>query len=135
MYTNVEKAEVITEKQPSPGQVITDQKQPENMEYFNHLGSMITNDVRCKREINPGLPWQKQHTTRGHFNTSKLDFKLRAKLVKCHIWSTALCGAETVGLPKVEQNYVGSFEMWCWRRMDKISWTDGVSNEEALRTI
>jgi hypothetical protein len=25
-----------------------------------------------------------------------------------------------------------SFEMWCWRRMDKISWTDRVRNEEVL---
>jgi hypothetical protein len=26
----------------------------------------------------------------------------------------------------------GSFEMWCWRRMEKISWTDHVRNEEVL---
>ena len=28
--------------------------------------------------------------------------------------------------------YFGSFEMWCWRRMVKISWTDRVKNEEVL---
>jgi hypothetical protein len=27
--------------------------------------------------------------------TSKLDLNLRKKLVKCYIWSIALCGAET----------------------------------------
>jgi hypothetical protein len=27
--------------------------------------------------------------------TSKLDLELRKKLVKCYIWSIALCGAET----------------------------------------
>jgi len=26
-----------------------------------------------------------------------------------------------------------SFEMWCWRRMDKISWTDHVRNEVLQR--
>jgi hypothetical protein len=26
-----------------------------------------------------------------------------------------------------------SFEMWCWRRMEKISWTDHVRNEVLLR--
>jgi hypothetical protein len=26
-----------------------------------------------------------------------------------------------------------SFEMWCWRRMEKISWTDHVRNEDVLR--
>jgi hypothetical protein len=30
------------------------------------------------------------------------------------------------------QKHVESFEMWCWRRMEKISWTDHVRNEEVL---
>jgi hypothetical protein len=25
--------------------------------------------------------------------------------------------------------------MWCWRRMEKISWTDGVRNEEVLHRV
>jgi hypothetical protein len=28
-----------------------------------------------------------------------------------------------------------SFEMWCWRRMEKISWTDHVRNEELLLRV
>ena len=32
-------------------------------------------------------------------------------------------------LQKVDQKYLGSFEMWGWRRME-ISWTDLVKNEE-----
>jgi hypothetical protein len=28
-----------------------------------------------------------------------------------------------------------SFEMWCWRRMEKIVWTDRVRNEEVLLTV
>jgi hypothetical protein len=55
--------------------------------------------------------------------TSKLDLNLQKKLVKCYIWSIALCGAETWTLQKVDQKYLESFEMWCWRRMEKISWT------------
>jgi hypothetical protein len=31
--------------------IIIDQKQVENVEYFNYLGSMITSDARCTREI------------------------------------------------------------------------------------
>ena len=30
---------------------------------------------------------------------------------------------------------VVSFEMWCWRRMEKISWTDHVRNEEVLLRV
>jgi hypothetical protein len=38
-------------RQQSPKQVMTDQKQLENVEYFNYLGSMITIDARCTLEI------------------------------------------------------------------------------------
>jgi hypothetical protein len=62
--------------------------------------------------------------------TSKLDLNLRKKLVKCYIWNIALYGAETWTLRKIDQKYLESFEMWCWRRMEKISWTDRVRNEE-----
>jgi hypothetical protein len=45
------------------------------------------------------------------------------------MWSVALCGAETSTLSKVDKKYVGSFEMWYCRRMEKVSWTDRVKNE------
>ena len=67
--------------------------------------------------------------------TSKLDLNLRNKLVKCYIWSTALYGAETWTLRKVDQKYLESFDMWCWRRMEKIIWTNHVRNEEILYTV
>ena len=43
-------------------------------------------------------------------------------------------GAETWTLQAADQKYLESFEMWCWRRMEKISWTDHVRNEEVLLT-
>jgi hypothetical protein len=46
------------------------------------------------------------------------------------ICSVALCGAETWTLWKVDRKYLEIFEMWCWRRMEKIIWTDRVRNEE-----
>jgi hypothetical protein len=86
-------------------------------------------------ELNAGLAWQKQPSTRRRPFTSKLDLNLRNKLVKCYTCSTALCGAEKWALRKVDQKYLESFEMWCWRRMGKISWTDRVRNEEVLHRV
>jgi len=60
-----------------------------------------------------------------------LDFNSRKKLVKC----IALSGAETWTLQKVGQKYLESFEMWCWRRMEKISWINHVQNEEVLQRV
>jgi len=67
--------------------------------------------------------------------TSTLDLEVRKKLVKCYIWSIALYGAETWTLRSVDQKHLESFEMWCWRRMDKISWTEHVRNEEVLLRV
>jgi len=55
--------------------------------------------------------------------------------VKCYIWSIALYGAETWTLRAVDQEQLESFEMWWWRRMEKISWTDHVRNEEVLLRV
>jgi hypothetical protein len=35
----------------------------------------------------------------------------------------------------VDQKHLESFEMWCWRRMEKISWTDHVRNEKVLLRV
>jgi hypothetical protein len=64
-----------------------------------------------------------------------LDLELRKKLVKCYVWSTALYGAETWTLRAEYQKHLESFEIWCWRRMEKISWTDHVRNEEVLLRV
>jgi len=52
--------------------------------------------------------------------------------VKCYVWSITLYGTETWTLRAVDQKHLGSFEMWCWRRMEKIGWTDHVRNEDVL---
>jgi len=64
--------------------------------------------------------------------TSKLDLNLRKKLIKCYIWSMALYGTETWTLWAADQKYLECFKMWCWRRMEKISWTDHVRNEKSV---
>jgi hypothetical protein len=38
-------------------------------------------------------------------------------------------------LRKVDQKYPENFEMRCCRRMEKISWTDRVRNEEELQRV
>jgi hypothetical protein len=97
---------------------------------------MLTNDGRCTCESK-----SKISVVKGAFNKKRalfngeMDFELRKKLVKCCIWSVALCGAETGTLRTVDQKHLESFEMLCWRRMEKISWTDHVRNVKALLTI
>ena len=119
-------------KQPSPIQIMLDQKQPENVEYFSCLGSMSTYNARCPREIKSGMAMAKATFSKKKKKTlvtSKLDLNLKKKLVKCYIWNIWCWNLDT---SESRSEIPQSFEMWCRRRMKKVSWTNCVKNEEVL---
>jgi hypothetical protein len=90
---------------------------------------MLTNGGTCTCGIKCKIAMAKAtfNKKRARY-TGKVDLKLRKKLVKCCIWSVALYGAETWTLRAVNLLHLESFESWCWKRMEKISWTDHVRN-------
>jgi hypothetical protein len=108
-------------------------KHLENVVSFKYLGIILTNDGRCNCEIKCRITMAK-----AAFNkewalfTSILDLELRKKLMKSYVWSIDLYGVETWTHRTVDQKQLESFEMWCWRRMEKIIWTDHVKNIEVL---
>jgi hypothetical protein len=34
-----------------------------------------------------------------------------------------------------KKRVINAFETWCWRRMLKIKWTDGITNEEVFQRV
>jgi hypothetical protein len=132
MEMYVEKTRVMRiARQPFPVKLTIDQKQLENVESLKYLGTMLTNDGRCTFEIKSKIAMAK-----AAFNKKRdlftIKMELRKKLVKYYILSIALYGAETWTLRALDQKHLESFEMWCWRRTEKVSWTDHVRNEEVL---
>jgi len=113
-----------------------DHKQLENVECFKYLGSMLRNDGRCTCEVKSRISMAKAaFSKKKNLFISTWDLNLRKKVVKCYIWNMALYNAETLTLRAADQKHLGSFEMWCWRRMEKISWTHHVRNEEVLLRV
>jgi len=106
------------------------------VESFKYFGSILTNDGRCTCEIKCRIAMAKAAFNKKRtLFTSTLELKLRKKLVKCYIWSIVLYGADTWTLGAVDKIYLENFEMWCWRRMEKIIWTDLVRNEDVLLRV
>ena len=103
---------------------------------FKYLGGILTDDGRCTGEMKNRIAMAKAafNKKRALF-TSTLGLELRKKLSKCYIWRIALCGAETWTHRTVDQKHLESVEIWCWRRMEKSSWTDHVRNEELLLRV
>ena len=99
-----------------------EQKDSGKEESFIYLGVLLTNGGRCTCEIKCRIAMAKAaFNKKTTLFTGTLDLNLRYNLVKYYIWSIALCGAETGTVQAVDKKHVESFEMWCWRRMEKIT--------------
>jgi len=122
---NVRKSKVVRiSRQPSALQIVMDQKQLEIVEYLSYLGSSITNGARCTLDIKSRIAMAKAAFSEEEaLLTSKLDLHLRIKPKKRYIWNIALCDAGPWTVREADQKYLKYFEMWCWRRTEKISWT------------
>jgi hypothetical protein len=76
MEMNVEKMRIS--RHTSPVQIMIREKQLVNVEYFCCLGSMVTNDEVCAREIRSRITMAKaafnKKKTKKNLFTSKLDY-------------------------------------------------------------
>ena len=111
-------------RKPSPIQIMTDQTQLHNVVYLNYLGT-------CEIKSRTAMAKAAINKWKIHF-TSKTDWNLRKTLAECYTWSIALYSDETWTLQKAGQKHLESFKC-CWRRMEKISWSDDV--KRVLRNI
>ena len=56
-------------------------------------------------------------------------------LVKVMVFSIVMYGCESWTIKKPEHQRIDDFELWCWRRLLRISWTARRSNESILKEI
>lgn len=64
-----------------------------------------------------------------------LTLSLRIKMIKCYVFLVFLYGVESWTLTEDTLKCIKSFEMWIYRRMLRISWTNKITNDEVLRTV
>ena len=67
--------------------------------------------------------------------TGKLNKNLKKQIIKSMIWSVVLYGSETWTLRKEDIRRLEAFEMWIWRRMERVSWMECRTNEEILQMV
>jgi len=91
-------------------QTVTDKKQPENLEYFNYLGSMITNDAKCTREIKYRITTAKSAFQKKTLH-QQIGLKFNEESSKVLPWSITLRGAENSTIGKKDQKYLECFKM------------------------
>ena len=65
----------------------------------------------------------------------EISLKTRKRILTCFVWSTLLYGADTWTLNTEMIKRLTAFEMWCYRRMQKIAWYNKISNEDVLKQV
>ena len=59
----------------------------------------------------------------------------KVRLVKVMVFPVVMYGCESWTIKKAECRKIDAFELWCWRRLLRVSWTTRRSNQAILKEI
>jgi exonuclease III len=108
----------------------------EQVSRFKYLGSWITETARCEDDIRARVGmataafWQNKELMRRNIRLST-----KMKILNCYVFSVLNYGCESWTWNAAMRAKVNAFEMWCYRRILKIKYTDGVTNVEVLNRM
>ena len=104
---------------------------------FIFLGSKISVDSDCSHDI-------QRHILLGRKAMINLDSVLKSQaitlptkvpLVKAIVFPVVMYGCERGTIKKAERQRIDAFELWYWRRLLRVPWTTGRSNQSVLKEI
>ena len=98
---------------------------------FIFLGFKITADGDCSHEIKRHLLLGRKVMTNLNSILKSRDITLPAKvhLVKAMVFPVLMYACESWTMKKAERRRIDAFELWCWRRLLRVSWTARRSNQ------
>ena len=103
--------------------------------YF--LGLQISADGNCSHEIKRCLLLGRKAMTKVDSILKSRDITLPTKvcIVKAMIFPVVMYGCEIWTIKKAEHRRIDAFELWCWRRLMRVLWTERRSNKSILKEI
>ena len=69
------------------------------------------------------------------FKSRDITLPTKIRLVKAMVFPVVMYGRESWTVKKAEHRRIDVFELWCWRRLLKVPWTAGRSNQSILKEI
>ena len=102
---------------------------------FNFGGSKITADGNCSHEIKRRLIRGRKARTNLDSILKSRDISLLTKVrtVKGLVFPVVMYRCYSWTIKKGEHLRIDAFELWCWRRLLRISWTVRRSNQSMLK--
>ena len=64
-----------------------------------------------------------------------ITLSTKVHLVKAMVFPAVMYGCESWTVKKAKHRRIDAFELWCWRRLLRVPWTVGRSNQSILKEI
>ena len=109
----------------------------ETVANFIFLGSKITADGNCSHEIERCLflGWKVMTSLDSILERRDITLPTKVCLDKAMVFPVFMYGYESWTIKKSEHWGIDAFELWCWRRLLRVSWTARRSNQSILKEI
>ena len=101
------------------------------------MGSKITADGDCSHEIKRCLLLGRKVRINldSIFKSRDITLPTKVLLVKTMVFPVVMYGCQSWTIKKAEYRRTDAFELWCWRRLLRVPWTAGRSNQSILKEI
>ena len=68
-------------------------------------------------------------------NSRDITLLTKVHIVKAMVFPVVMYGCQSWTIKKAERQRIDAFELWCWRRLLRVSWTARRSNQSILKEI
>ena len=104
---------------------------------FNFMGSKITADNDCNHEIKRCLLLERKTMTNlaSVLKSRDITLLIKVHIVRTMVFPIVMYRCESWTIKKVECQRIDAFELWCLRRLLRVSWTARRSNQSILKKI
>ena len=104
---------------------------------FGGGGSKVTADDDCNHEIKRRLLLGRKFMTNldSILKGRGITLPTKIRVVKAMVFPVVMYGCESWTIKKAECQRIDAFELWCWRRLLRVPWTAGRSNQSILKEI
>ena len=129
---NIQKTKIMASGTITPWEI-----DGETVSDFILGGSKITADGDCSHEIKRRLLLGRKIMTNldSIFKSRDITLPTKVRLVKAMVFPVVMYGCKSWTVKKAECRRIDAFELWCWRRLLRVSWSARRSNQSILKEV
>lgn len=128
---------LVTKRIGVQGYLTVNGERVQQVHTFSYLGITVYDTWDYKGEVLCRI--EKARATflrmRKMFIARDLTLNLKIRMLRCYVFSVLLYGVESWTVNETIINKLNAFELWCYRRILKVSWTQHITNEEIINRI